>query len=100
MQLIEIKVKTSPHGNDKFLSFDLDWILWAIPTAYKTITIPKGTFNSRSMKHWQQDETIQIMDKSQDVKLILKNGDQVTVTGEWFQYITRMAGHVSYNPKY
>jgi len=80
MQLVEIKVKTSPHVNNKFISFDLQWILYAIPTAYKTLHIEKGTFNSRSMK--------------------LKNGDEIVVEGEWFQYITRAAGHSAYNPKY
>jgi hypothetical protein len=100
MQLVEVKVKTSPHGNNKFISFDLQWILYAIPTAYKTLHIEKGTFNSRSMKHWTADEDVQVIDKTKDVKLILKNGDEIVVEGEWFQYITRAAGHSAYNPKY
>ena len=100
MQLVEVKVKTSPQGNNKFISFDLQWILYAIATAYKTITIPKGTVNSKTMKIWQNDEIIQIMDKSKDVKLILKNGDEIVVEGEWFQYISRAAGHSAYDPKY
>ena len=100
MQLVEVKVKNSPHGNDVFLSFDLEWILFAIPTGYREIKIPKGTVNSKTMKIWKNDETIQVMDKSKDVKLILKNGDQIIVEGEWFQYISRAAGHAAYDPKY
>ena len=100
MQLVELKVKTSPQGNNKFISFDLQWILYAIPTATITLHIPKGTVNSRSMKVWETDEDVEIMDKSKDIKLILKNGDEIVVEGEWFQYITRAAGHSAYNPKY
>ena len=100
MQLVELKVKSSPHGSNKFITFDLQWILYAIPTAYKKLVIPKGTVNSKTFKQWEHEEEIEIMDKSKDVKLILKNGDEIVVEGEWFQYITRAAGHSAYNPKY
>ena len=52
------------------------------------------------MKHWTADEYVQVIDKTKYVKLILKNGDEIVVEGEWFQYITRAAGHSAYNPKY